>query len=896
MKYGVVCAVCILLCLVSPTHAAAAEWAEGTSRNHVEFIDAPPFESDRLPGCTISTRLAHGSSVPLDLCVVERPEYSIAVIVNPLDSPMTVSLRNAFFVRLGSSQQYQAVQSLTPTRIYSSSESAGISLVRAVPNENHSYTYTYYAGFASRLHPSLFKYSSQDPGTPIYIFDSTDPDYLLASSSGAPYKVRADAASNNGRYLLLEIEFYGVARFDTVTRELRMVAAFQPLDGIGRYGISDDGHAGFNVGHIKSAVTYTITTQCGHVGIKQLTHNEACPTVSVSADLMDAIGAISTSPTYVYDLHVVNALEFRIVVTHAGQIWRVTLQAGEGPTHHLEYLALGDSYSSGEGDIERKADGSTYYLAGTEKDGECHISSRSYPFLLKNMWSIEDGQMQSVACSGARLLPDINRGILYYPGQDGQLRGLSDEVIQKRQATALEQFTPAVVPQIEFVKQYQPRLITITAGGNDIGFTDILRYCASTYGVVLPYTCDYAKEGSELQKTLYGSIDAQYHYTKQLVAKLKDVSPHSKIVIIGYPSFIAIGAACGINDGSLNTRERSAINGALVRLNEALKKVAQDTSVSYVDVQDSLYGGRMCEGGEYVTEITTLGTAKIRREYFDEAFHPNALGHAKMANRINESGVYTTEVAPSSSDFSLNPDAILSFLHQIIQGDGVLYMHMSNIARSVFDPQTFEPNTTVKYFAYSEETFLGEFVVKPDGSLEASLDTSKLSPGRHVLVASGQDYSGNPIRYYQFIEVHVSEDDADGDGIKNSDDRCNFIAAWYDERTGEDACIPPSSSGSSDTSTAAKTVLGPRSHTASSLQPLLPHAQADSSPSNTILRRQPGEPLPGLDETLQSTPVQRAAYSQSTHAYLNMLLLAIGGIICGVIIYKKWSATKTQDK
>ena len=47
----------------------------------------------------------------------------------------------------------------------------------------------------------------------------------------------------------------------------------------------------------------------------------------------------------------------------------------------LNYLALGDSYSSGEGDIGKKANGSSYYVYGTDGNEECHLSSRSYPFL-----------------------------------------------------------------------------------------------------------------------------------------------------------------------------------------------------------------------------------------------------------------------------------------------------------------------------------------------------------------------------------------------------------------------------------------------------------------------------------------------------------------------------------
>lgn len=56
-------------------------------------------------------------------------------------------------------------------------------------------------------------------------------------------------------------------------------------------------------------------------------------------------------------------------------------------------LALGDSYSSGVGDV---SDNGVYYLPGTKEPGMCHLSSRSYPFSLQNWWRIERSAMTSL--------------------------------------------------------------------------------------------------------------------------------------------------------------------------------------------------------------------------------------------------------------------------------------------------------------------------------------------------------------------------------------------------------------------------------------------------------------------------------------------------------------------
>ena len=56
---------------------------------------------------------------------------------------------------------------------------------------------------------------------------------------------------------------------------------------------------------------------------------------------------------------------------------------------------------------------------------------------------------------------------------------------------ALNEMIPGRVKQIEFVKKYQPKVITLTAGGNDVGFGKKLVSCVgpeSTLG-----DCMYAK-------------------------------------------------------------------------------------------------------------------------------------------------------------------------------------------------------------------------------------------------------------------------------------------------------------------------------------------------------------------------------------------------------------------
>lgn len=57
--------------------------------------------------------------------------------------------------------------------------------------------------------------------------------------------------------------------------------------------------------------------------------------------------------------------------------------------------------------------------------------------------------------------------------------------MQQERTSALAFKKPGIVAQIEFVKKYKPKVVTLTGGGNDVGFADVLGYCASGASVTM---------------------------------------------------------------------------------------------------------------------------------------------------------------------------------------------------------------------------------------------------------------------------------------------------------------------------------------------------------------------------------------------------------------------------
>lgn len=464
---------------------------------------------------------------------------------------------------------------------------------------------------------------------------------------------------------------------------------------------------------------------------------------------------------------------------------KITIRASNiDSSSGLDYLALGDSYTSGEGDL---ANG---YKDGTEGENGCHLSASSYPFLLKQHWGVLDEKMASVACSGARIDPDYVAGMKGYLGQNDYLLDFYASEYEGERSVAIEEFTPGIVPQLEFVKKYKPSVVTLTGGGNDAGFADVIRYCASPQ-IGQSNTCSYAKDDKALA-SLKSTIYNQYAGMTNLISRIRNASPLTKIYVVGYPQFVAERGrfGCGLNAAMLNSAEIETIRNMVVEMNNVLWLVAKDTGVQFVDIENSLEGGQLCGGGEYMTGLLNAGLSKENRSAM---FHPNSAGHSRMASTIKEKATNfgddiispTVRETKSASEYISSPT---SARVDLVSGELYKDSKMSISA----SPVSFGPNTIVTATVFSEPVKLGEIIATDDGAVTAEFDIPDVvEAGEHLLMLEGQSYIGEPVTLYQFITVGAKEGDVDGDGIPDNEDRCQFVTEWFDEETGLDVCKEP---------------------------------------------------------------------------------------------------------
>ncbi|GAA4782836.1 SGNH/GDSL hydrolase family protein [Streptomyces ziwulingensis] len=220
------------------------------------------------------------------------------------------------------------------------------------------------------------------------------------------------------------------------------------------------------------------------------------------------------------------------------------------------YVALGDSYSSGVG-------AGSY----TAASGDCKRSTKAYPQLWANANS--PSSFAFTACSGART-GDV------LAGQLAPLGSATD-------------------------------LVSISVGGNDAGFADVMTTCV----LQSDSNClsRIATARAYIDSTLPGNLDNVY-------TAIRGKAPAAHVVVLGYPRFYKLGATCL----GLSEAKRKAVNDASDHLNTVLARRSAAHGFTFADVRTPFTGHEICSGSSWLHSVNWLDVG--------ESYHPTAAGQS----------------------------------------------------------------------------------------------------------------------------------------------------------------------------------------------------------------------------------------------------------------------------
>jgi lysophospholipase L1-like esterase len=254
-------------------------------------------------------------------------------------------------------------------------------------------------------------------------------------------------------------------------------------------------------------------------------------------------------------------------------------------------LALGDSYSSGEGAGD--------YEPGTDtSSNSCHRSRSAWPALLAEARRL---RARSLACSGATVT-DV-------------LTGRAHGEAERRQS------------QIGRISG-DPDILTITIGGNDLGFQSILEHC-----IALNCVDHYSRSSGDL---LDARIDVLARRLPDVYRRIHAAAPRARLVVVDYPKLFPTSdphhPTHNCAAGRLITpAEGNYLNAKIERADVAILDAARQAGVDAIDVSNALERGALtCSGRQY------LNHASPQLQLHSASFHPNALGQQALAQAVSD--------------------------------------------------------------------------------------------------------------------------------------------------------------------------------------------------------------------------------------------------------------------
>jgi hypothetical protein len=227
------------------------------------------------------------------------------------------------------------------------------------------------------------------------------------------------------------------------------------------------------------------------------------------------------------------------------------------PAAAERYVALGDSYSSGTGTRD-------YSI-----NSGCQRGPYAYPALIDVQRP--NTELTFVACGGAKTADVLNN-----------------------QVSSVTSTT---------------KIVTITIGGNDAGFSDVIVECAKP-----SWLSDCAGRVTTAQNFIRNTLPGRLN---NVYASIDSRSPNATVVVLGYPRLF-MGEDC--NAGTFfSGDDMTRLNTTADILRDITRTRAQAYGFTFKDAIPPFTGHAVCSSTEWVNGLSNPTS---------ESYHPNRTGHS----------------------------------------------------------------------------------------------------------------------------------------------------------------------------------------------------------------------------------------------------------------------------
>jgi hypothetical protein len=332
----------------------------------------------------------------------------------------------------------------------------------------------------------------------------------------------------------------------------------------------------------------------------------------------------------------------------AAQVHRVAAQA--------TYVALGDSFSSGEGNRSSGWVDWTGITGNLPPNHGCDRSPIAYPEIVRS-WLSHDPSVPKLgfdfyACSGATST-DV------WPGSPARSLGLQGATSNNGESPELSHGAAIA----------EAKMVTISIGGNDVNFPTVVKACVvghylgSPAGEALaiylsgylglspetilalakshPSTWCTSKSPIASVRNLLSHVSVLHNALEPTLDRIRLLAPHASIFVLGYPDLVPLhpskgNLANGCNGvpgngiGYLATVERA--------LHDAVQAAAGAVNVHFVDpnIGPWSFGSHtLCASDRWFNRLAlvpTVGIPPVKAS--PGSYHPNQRGQFELAQAV----------------------------------------------------------------------------------------------------------------------------------------------------------------------------------------------------------------------------------------------------------------------
>lgn len=300
----------------------------------------------------------------------------------------------------------------------------------------------------------------------------------------------------------------------------------------------------------------------------------------------------------------------------------------------LRYVAMGDSFSSGEGagagsyfqwhetlykcnrpgrdpargfsGLKRPIPGWSCVSYQVSHDIGCHRAPTAWSFVIAKLSTDIRDDVENTACTGATI---------------------PENLLRKRK----DNEQPQVDRLKELNRQEKVDLVTLTIGGNDIGFPTLLTECyLFRCGSQLSLSRDLIRRGK--------SFPSSRMSVESALVKIHEAAPDAKIAVVSYPQLVPESQDRLVGCGWLDRGERQAARNLVGDINLALwreveKAKARGIDAVFLDISDALTGREACSQNSHVVKI-------YGNPWNTEQFHPDSVDRAPYGTSGQEDLAY----------------------------------------------------------------------------------------------------------------------------------------------------------------------------------------------------------------------------------------------------------------